>query len=353
VIERLELRPYRLPLRASWRSARGVFSGRAGWLVCARSAGRVGYGDCAPLPAAGTETPEQASAALALWRAATEGRTLAAALALVSADRTPAPAARFAVECALLDLAARRARTPLRRLLSLEARDWVPVNATLGALCGVTSPMLRASADAGFGVLKIKVGLEPWETELARLNKLADGLPTGVGLRLDANGAWTADDAARVIEGLNALPVESLEEPLREPEDAVLRRLQSAARFPLGLDESLRSSRGTIDLEALPVRRIVLKPAVLGGLRRSLALARRVRDLGLEVVTTSLIESAAGVWPSLQLAAALGSPLAHGLATSGWLARDLGQPPVACGGRIALPQDPGSGFEATTDDGLR
>jgi o-succinylbenzoate synthase len=350
VIERLELRPYRLPLRASWRSARGGFTERAGWLVCAHGEGGVGYGDCAPLPAAGTETPQRALAALERCRTLIVGQPLAVALDLICADNSPAPAARFALECALLDLAAQSAALPLRHLLSPRAADGVAVNATLGALPHVTAPMLRESADSGFRVLKIKVGLEPWGTELARLTGLTEGLPPGVGLRLDANGAWTAEEAARAIDGLSALPVESLEEPLRAPRDAELRRLQAAARFPIALDESFHAPRGRFHLETLPVRRLVLKPAALGGLRRALRLAGRARGLGVEVVTTSLIETAAGLWPSLQLAAALASPLAQGLATSGWLARDLGRAPVVRDGRIALPDEPGSGFQPAADD---
>ncbi|MGB5833742.1 MAG: o-succinylbenzoate synthase, partial [Thiohalocapsa sp.] len=65
------------------------------------------------------------------------------------------------------------------------------------------------------------------------------------------------------------------------------------------------------------------------------------------VVLTSLVESAAGLWASVQLAAATGSPLTHGLATGDWLARDLGLAPVPRAGRILLPDVAGSGFEPT------
>jgi L-alanine-DL-glutamate epimerase-like enolase superfamily enzyme len=71
---------------------------------------------------------------------------------------------------------------------------------------------------------------------------------------------------------------------------------------------------------------------------------------GREVVITSLVESAAGLWATAQLAAAIGSPLAHGLATGQWLAEDLGPPPLPLAGRIALPDTPGSGFAAGEDD---
>jgi o-succinylbenzoate synthase len=344
VIEGLDLRPYRLPLRRGWQSARGTLAERAGWVVRARADGHAGLGDCAPLPAAGTETAERALEALLEWRRRLSGCPLETAVGLVGTGPTEAPAARFAVECALLDLAARRAGVPLRRWLKPRAADSVEVNAALGALRGVTPATLQQKLAAGFRIIKIKVGLEEPRSELERLSGLADGLPAGAGLRLDANGAWTLEQARRVVDRLNGLPIESLEEPLREPRYADLRRLQSAARFPLALDETLHRPGRPIELETLPLPRIVLKPAVLGGLRRTLETAERAQGLGIGVVLTSLIESAAGLWPSLQLAAAVPSCLAHGLATSEWLARDLGDAPVVRRGRIRLPERAGSGF---------
>jgi L-alanine-DL-glutamate epimerase-like enolase superfamily enzyme len=147
-----------------------------------------------------------------------------------------------------------------------------------------------------------------------------------------------------MVEWLNALPVESLEEPLRDPRAVDLRRLQAAAEFPIALDESLHLNDAAIGLASLPVNRVVLKPAVVGGVGRTLRLAARLARQGVEVVTTSLIETAAGIWPTLQLTAALGSPLAHGLATSPWLACDLGEAPVPVRGRVILPERTGSGF---------
>lgn len=344
MIDALDITPYRMPLVRPWRSARGTLTERTGWLVCVRAHGHAGYGDCAPLPEAGTEEPGAALAALERWSGEAPGLAVETLRERLERDRGSAPAARYALECALLDMGAQRAEVPLRRWLNPQAFSQVEVNDALGPLHEATPALVRASCRAGFRVLKLKVGLEPPEAELRRLGELRPHLSPGAAFRLDANGAWGVEDAARVVQGLNALPVESLEEPLHAPRAASLRRLQATARFPLALDESLHLSEAAIDLAALPVRRVVLKPALVGGLWRTLRLAHRLGRLGVQVVTTSLVETAAGLWPTLQLAAALGSPYAHGLATSPWLARDLGTAPVAQRGRVLLPERPGSGF---------
>jgi o-succinylbenzoate synthase len=345
MIEQLGFMPYRLPLRRIWQSARGFMHERKGWLLCAQAQGLRGYGDCAPLPEAGTETHETAFAALKDWHDRAVGQPLARVIDEIEADRSVAPAARFALECALLDLTAQEAGLTLRQWLVPTAADSVAVNATLGPLGEVTPEMIQSCYGSGFRVMKIKVGLEDPGIELGRLTHLTRQLPPEAALRLDANGAWSHEQAIPMLSALNALPIESLEEPLREPNRDRLEQLQTVARFPLALDESLcHQGYHPMPLETLPLRRIVLKPAVLGGLRRTLDLATRARAMGIEVVLTSLIESAAGLWPSLQLAAALPSPLAHGLATSPWLAHDLGRAPDTVQGRIRLDPCPGSGF---------
>ncbi|MDH5485686.1 MAG: o-succinylbenzoate synthase, partial [Gammaproteobacteria bacterium] len=66
----------------------------------------------------------------------------------------------------------------------------------------------------------------------------------------------------------------------------------------------------------------------------------QARKAGMGVVVTSTIDSAVGVWAATHLAAALGKkcePVAHGLATSHWLASDVAEPPAIREGLIHLP----------------
>jgi o-succinylbenzoate synthase len=345
-IESIALHPYRLPLRRPWVSARGRMLAREGWLVVASCAGRWGYGDCAPLPEAGTESLETAWRALSVWQDRLSEHPIPQALGSLSGTAGLAPAAAFALECALLDLESRLRGLTLRRLLIPEATASVPVNGALGPLATLAESDLAQAEGKGFRVLKVKVGVANPDGELERLRALAGALPAGLTLRLDANGAWDPATATRAVTALTGLPIECIEEPLAVPELQALAELQSLVGFPLALDESLpRLLAGGLDLARFPVRRAVLKPAVQGGLRRTLELAGRLRDMGIEVVVTSLVESAAGLWPTAQLAAAVASSIPQGLATASWLAEDLGPAPLPRNGRLQLPDRPGSGFE--------
>lgn len=354
MISAIALDPYRLALRRPWHSARGCLRARLGWLVRIEADGLAGYGDCAPLPDAGTEDGATAWAWLCAWRERSIGRPLDLALGDLARDDPLAPAAAFAAECALADLSAQAAGVPLARWLNPGLAPpvplSVPVNAALGPLGLVMPADIEASAAEGYRVFKVKLGLDGVDAELNRLVELAPYLPNGGRFRLDANGAWTPAEARRAVAALSRLPVEALEEPLRDPAPESLRELQGEAAFPLALDETLASAAARVDPAEVPVRRLVLKPAVLGGLRRTLALARAAAAADIEVVVTSLIESAAGLWPTVHLAAAIASPIPQGLATADWLAEDLGEAPRPSAGRIHVSPVNGGGFRPQRGD---
>ncbi len=342
--------PYRLPLRRPWCSARGCFSARSGWLARLKTHdGLCGYGDCAPLPEAGTESPEAALAQLCASLPLLRGASPREALdGLASPLLALTPAARCALETALLDLLAQQAGVPLARWLNPDAPLSVKTNQTIGELDGTAASRASSAMDEGFSVLKLKIGLNTPENELAQLRSLSEILQPGTRLRLDANGAWSLAQAQQFISGLSGLPIESLEEPLRAPQIDLLRRLQALAPFPLALDESLARTGIDDPLAAQAVRRLVLKPMVLGGVLPALALARRAQYAGVECVATTTVDSAVGVLAAVHLAAALANELAHGVATSSWLQADVGNAPATRSARLELDsRKAGLGFCAT------
>lgn len=396
-VARVRLLPYTLPLRAPWHGARARMDRRAGWLVAVNDdEGRTGYGDCSPPPSSDSHAHTQARAALARISHAWPGQPPESALAALDAKAAVFPAARCALETALLDLSAQRRGVSLAAWLNPDAGREVRINASLGRLDATFAERTRAALAAGYSVLKIKVGAFPMEDELEQLHALArslrgapqgdflagapqgdflpgtpqspkgtsfraggflPGVPQGdfllgtvrLRLRLDANRAWSLPQAQRFVAAVSDLPVEALEEPLADAGPETFFALQEQAAFALALDESLPLWLARHRAQALKVRRWVLKPTCLGGLRRCLALAQDGARAGVETVITTTVDSAAGVLACLHLAAALDNGIAHGLATSEWLARDLAPLPPAHRGRLALPPHPGLGLRPFAD----
>ncbi len=304
--------PYRLALRRPWQTSCGILTERHGRLRRLQTDdGLTGWGDCAPLLEFGIDE---------------------------------AAATAFAEECAALDLAAQRAGLPLDAWLSGRAPvASVAVNASFGPISTVDRDSLIQAAAVGFTVAKLKVGVAPVEDEIAALHRLAATLPPTLRLRLDANRAWPLAAARRFVAACAGLPVDGLEEPLADPDPALLASLQAAATFPLAIDESTH----LLDAHFFrhpPVRRLVLKPARHGRLLASTELALRARAGGLEVVVTSALESACGIATLAHLAAAVAPDAVHGLATGDWLVDDVGLRPPVVDGRMRLPERNGIGF---------
>jgi o-succinylbenzoate synthase len=329
--------PYRLPLRRQWLSHRESLGERRGWLIHLETESHHGIGDCAPLPSAGTETAAESEAWLRRYCDGFSGKDPATLPALLDAHPGVPPAVRCGLETALIDLLAKQQGTSIARQLNPDAAQAVAVNANLGALDAQSAQRIRQSR--GYPVIKLKLGIAPLEQELPLLLQAAEGLPEGVSLRLDANRAWTTGETMQLLSACEALPIESIEEPLAAPELKTLRQLQQNTAIPLALDESLKALGFDAVLRSPPVRRVTLKPMVMGGLTPALAWAQRAHDAGMDAVVTTTVDSAIGVWAAVHLAAALGSrgeKLAHGVATSQWLSRDVAEPPAIVQGRITL-----------------
>jgi L-Ala-D/L-Glu epimerase len=341
-----QLEPYNLPLQQAWRTSGAGSTSRRGWLLRLEdSDGIRGYGDCAPLPSHGTETEEVAHSILESELTHLTGIAPEQALAGLT-NHQRSPAARCALECALLDLITQRATVPMHLWLNPKSSPKVMVNANIGILDDGAIKRASAAIDQGYTTLKLKVGISDVPGEIAQLKLLCRELPASIQLRLDANRAWDGQAAIEFLQGISKLPIESLEEPLTQPELEALAQLQGQSSVSLALDETVAK----LDRESLSrlgrLRRIILKPMVLGGLLPALQLGQHAQEVGIEVVVTTTVDSAAGVWMATQLAAALDvtGKLCHGLGTSAWLQRDLGAAPEIYNGTITIPATPGLGF---------
>ena len=344
-IAAVRLVPYRLPLRRPWVAASATLTERQGTLLQLTAGdGLAGWGDCAPLPSSGAAGHAQVFAALA---------DCARRIADADIDATGGgagypPEVRWALETALFDIEAQRCGVSLARWLgagdAATGATTIAVNAALGPLDVGCAARAAGAVAQGFAIAKIKVGIAAADAELARLHALVEGTRGRLSLRLDANRAWPETTARRFLSGLAGLPIDAVEEPLAAPSIAALAALQAALPFALAVDESLPLLGVDALASARAVRRFVVKPARLGGHAATKAIVDRAAQSGIEVVLTSVIDSAVGVGAAAHLAAALAPALAHGLATSAWLAADVAAAPAIAKGRMTLPDGAGLGL---------
>lgn len=286
-------------------------------------AGRLGCGEAAPLAGFTAESVEDVETALQGW---------------IHEGVNPAntPSAWAAIDGALLDLAARRAESPLHELLTPGSPSRLPVTALVTG--STTHDLVQAAAQAvtaGHPGVKIKVGILQFDEDFERLSAVRAAIGEA-HLRLDANGAWTVEEARMHLNRLADLQIEFVEEPVAGLE--ALACVRAASPVPIAVDESansLAAIEAVLTTSAADV--LILKPGALGGPGPSAEASLRAANTGIDVVITSLLDGSVGIRSAAHLASALGNTApAPGLATASLLAVDSGPPLLPVGGHLIL-----------------
>jgi O-succinylbenzoate synthase len=212
-------------------------------------------------------------------------------------------------------------------------RDRVPVNCTVPAIGPEkAAEIVRAS---GCGTAKVKVA-EPGQTladDIARVEAVRDAIGTGQ-VRIDANGAWTVDQAVRSLKELRRFELEYVEQPSATVEE--LAEVRRRTDVPVAADESIRRAEDPLLVKKLDAADIaVLKVQPIGGVRACLDIAEQI---GLPVVVSSALETSVGIAAGVALAAALPElPYACGLATVSMFTNELvAEPLVAVDGFLPV-----------------
>lgn len=338
----VDIQQFSVRLASPLETARGTIDARDGFLVRVDTGELSGIGEATPL-VGWTESYEECREGLA--HAERVAGELDWGIAL---GKLEAPAARHGLSLALADGRASAQDQPLYQSLGRPDRtvESVPVNVTLGAdepTALVTRA--RSAVDAGYTAVKIKVGTNGVEEDIERIRAVRNAIGDGVELRVDANGAWTYDQAADAIEALAALDVAYVEQPLPTAELSSHASLRGSS-VDIALDESLaaHSVADIIDADAADV--VVLKPMVLGGPDRVVEAARDCREADIDPVVSTTIDAVVARVGAVHAAAAVPDIRACGLATGERLATDLARDPAPVSdGRITVPQEPGLGFD--------
>ncbi len=340
-LDKYQLIPYNIKLTHPWNSASQSMHFRQGLLLrLVTQQGLIGMGDCAPLPEMGTETLLQAQQQLAKALNKTLDKKQPYPIAGTWLNGLKQyPASRFALESAILDLVCQYKKQHLTQLLNPQAGTEFRVNAMLGDINLQTPASIKKAENQGFGCLKFKLGLQAINKEAAHLKTLLKHLKPDTKIRLDCNKSWNLQQSQWFLDFINAelkahiQQIDSIEEPLSQYNTKQYQLLQAQTPVSLALDESLSE---IVNLEHLPVQRIILKPTITGGIINSWQLAQKAQSLSIEVIITSAIETAYGLWPVSALAAALDNDLFHGLATADWLENTLIEAPEIKHGTITL-----------------
>lgn len=239
-----------------------------------------------------------------------------------------------ALDMASWDIYGKLRRQPLHKLFNANPDKMPLTDYTIGI--DSIDTMLAKMQDMPWPVYKIKLGTD---RDIEILKALRAG--TDKPLRIDANAAWTKEEALEKITAFAALGVEFVEQPLAKDDWEGMKWLYERSPLPLIADESC--------VFETDVKRCVehfhginIKLTKCTGITPALRMINEARELGLSIMLGCMNESSIGSAALAQLA-----PLADYLDMDGplLLAEDLATGINYDFGKVLLTTAPGLGIQ--------
>lgn len=229
--------------------------------------------------------------------------------------------------------------------LGTPVRTSIPVNATVPAVAADQVPSVLAQYGKAETIQAVKIKVaEPGQStddDVARV-RAVQKLAPHAQLRVDANGAWSLEEAVRALGRIvdAAGELQYAEQPVTgvEPLARLREALQRAGvQVLIAADEAVRKAEDPLRVARLGAADlIVVKAPPLGGVQRALEV---VAQAGLDAVVSSALDTSVGLTAGLALAARLPQlPYACGLGTAAmFVSEPVTQPLTPTAGQIRVP----------------
>lgn len=331
---RLRHEPLNLETTFEFRTALGGSQSFPNTLVRIEHEGIEGMGEAAPSHYYG-ENRALVEAALAAWTPCLgdDPMALGAIEDRMHATLSGHGAAHAAIEMALHDWIGKTLGQPLWRLLGVD-----PGRMPLSCVSlGMTSPgemERKIETVLDFPMIKVKLGNPGDLDNLRRIRARYPGR-----IRVDANTAWSAPDAVRMLREIEPLDIDLVEQPVPRADLDGLRWVRERSPIPVFADESCHRL-GDIANLAGRVDGVNLKIMKCGGIREMQRMIHAARAHGMKIMLGSMVESSLALSAAAQLA-----PLVDYLDLDGhWLLeRDPFDGAPGERGRLTLSDRPGLG----------
>jgi L-alanine-DL-glutamate epimerase-like enolase superfamily enzyme len=244
-----------------------------------------------------------------------------------------APATRCGLDIAFHDLLGKMTGVPLFQLFGLAGMPIPPTSMSI-PVSDIASMVAQAKLLADVPVIKIKVGTGGEIELLEALRSVYHG-----AIRIDANEAWSAEEAVRILTELERFDLEFCEQPIPAGHPEQLRFVRERVNLPIVADEDLVV---VSDLSALIgcVDGINVKLAKCGGIMAAIEMIAAARALGMKVMIGCTLETSI-----------LSTAAAHIAALADWI--DIDGPTFLASdpfvgltydrGRVTVPSAPGLG----------
>lgn len=186
-------------------------------------------------------------------------------------------------------------------------------------------------ARLGFTTIKFKVGALDFDEECRMLEEFRKNCPaSSVEIRLDANGAFQADEAIQKLKDLSRFQVHSIEQPIAAKQWDALEEICSKSKIEVALDEELIGLSAAKDgyklLSKSRASYLILKPNLLGGFTACDEWIALCQKMNLGWWATSALEGNIGLNAIAQWVSGYANRLPQGLGTGALYKNNIESP---------------------------
>jgi len=308
------------------QTSRGTLYSKPSWFFILEQNGYSGVGECSVIPGLNPE-----------YKDGYEQKIIEIAEKINSGivpsldDLDEFPSIRFGLETALLDLQHESAGILFPSAFT-RGEKGIPINGLIWM--GSKQEMqlrIREKLDQGFRVLKLKVGALDFDEEISLLRGIREQFkPLDLEIRLDANGAFSADNALEKLKQLSEFHIHSIEQPIKAGQWEAMAEICSTSPLPVGLDEELigitHPSIKEKMLDTINPQYIILKPSLIGGLQKSREWIDLMETKNKDWWATSALESNVGLNAIAQWVYTLKPRMVQGLGTGKVFGNNINSP---------------------------
>lgn len=230
------------------------------------------------------------------------------------------PSIRFGIEIALIDLKSRGSKILFQSEFT-RGIDAININGLVWmGKFDFMKQQIKEKIESGFKCIKLKIGAIDFDKELELIKSIRKEFSANeIEIRVDANGAFSPEDALDKLEQLSLYDLHSIEQPIRQGQWEKMAKLCERTPLPIALDEELIGVNELQQkkelLDKIKPQYIILKPNLVGGFKASQEWIHLAEQNNIGWWITSALESNIGLNAIAQWTYSLGSNLPQGLGT--------------------------------------
>lgn len=182
-----------------------------------------------------------------------------------------------------------------------------------------------------YSCIKLKIGAIDFDTEIELLKSIRkEYSESDIELRVDANGAFSPQEAYEKLCRLSELKLHSIEQPIKQGQYEEMAKLCETTPLPIALDEELIGISSLEKkerlLETIKPQYIILKPSLIGGFVKSKEWVEVAEKNKIGWWITSALESNIGLNAIAQFTNHLNTKIPQGLGTGQLYSNNFASP---------------------------